>query len=93
MITDQQKKVLERAMYDAAILAGAHKNAVRDAAMLFESFFGEEVPEESYSLTGGNSKNEVGSLFNNYVNWEENYAGKSSKALVNKICKLMDKIE
>jgi hypothetical protein len=93
MITAQQKKVLERAMYDAAILAGAHRESVKRAALLFEQFFNEEVPEESYSIIGGNSKNEVGSLFNNYVNYEENYAGKSSKALVNKICKLMDKPE
>ena len=64
-------KALERALTRAAELSLRHADAVQAAEKAFEKAFGEEVPEEAFSGFVS-SKEEVGSLFNNFVNYSEN---------------------
>lgn len=94
MVTKKQLKKLERALEKAANLGAAHANAVRDAEHVFEEVFGEDVPEESYSIVSNSPAEEVGSLFNNFVNHSENMSGTDTVAgLVQKMADLMSKGE
>jgi hypothetical protein len=93
-LTKQQKRVLVSAFDDAANLAESHRYAVEKAARLFNQYFGEDVPEEAM---GGfaSSKEEVGSLFNNYVNYAENLTSDNATTLdlINKITDLMNEVD
>jgi hypothetical protein len=92
-LTKQQMKVLAKQLDHAATLAGAHAVAVEDSAHLFESFFGEEVPEECYTIVGGTNKNEAGLMFNEFAVHGENMIkgeNKSALDLVKKINELMN---
>jgi hypothetical protein len=88
--TDFKLVKLERALECAARLSSAHAEAVKAAEKVFEQTFGEDVPEESFKMTGGTNKNEVGHLFNEMVNHDENMGGDSLHALVLKMKKLME---
>lgn len=93
-LTKQQIRVLEAAFDKAANLSGAHALAVQSAERLFEQFFGESVPEEA--MSGFSSpKEEVGSLFNNYVCHDENMAGDNAttKDLIRMMEELMNMSE
>ena len=91
--TDFKLIKLERALERAARLSSVHAEAVKVAEKVFKQTFGEEVPEESFKITGGNNKNEVGHLFNEMVNHDENMGGDSLHALVLKMKKLMESEE
>jgi len=90
VVTKANLKKLEKAMVVAAELSFKHADAVQTAADAFEKAFGEDVPEECFTIVGGNSKEEVGSLFNNLVNHGENMSGKQTvEELVIEMVRLM----
>jgi len=88
--TDFKLIKLERALERAATLSSAHAQAVQVAEKVFAQTFGEDVPEESFKMVGATSKDEVGYLFNEIVNYDENMGGDSLHALVLKMKKLME---
>jgi hypothetical protein len=91
MVDKSHTKSLEVALARAANLSNRHADAVRAAGRAFETVFGVEVPEESYELSGGNSQNQVGSLFNNFVNHGENMSETDTvSGLVQTMKKLME---
>lgn len=79
-----------KALNKAAILEQKHTDAVRNAELVFLEVFGEDIPEENLTMEGNTGKEEVGSLFNNFVNHGENMAGNTIKELVQKINELME---
>lgn len=88
--TKFQLKKLERALDRAAKLANLHGEAVRVATQTFEETFDvAEVPEDAKFLQVTNSKEEVGSLFNEMVSHGENMAGNTTEALVARMAELM----
>ena len=90
--TKFQLKKLERVLDRAKKLSWLHADAVNVAIRIFEETFNvEEVPEECFSISGGNAKNEVGSLFNDFVNHGENMAGDNAttEELVTRMVELM----
>lgn len=91
--TDFKLVKLERALERAARLSSVHAEAVQTAEKVFEQTFGEEVPEESFGIGGGDNKSIVGSLFNNMVNHDENMGGDNLHTLVLKMKKLMESEE
>lgn len=91
-LTKQQIRVLSRAFDNAANLANAHAESVRRATLLFEKYFGEDVPEEA--MSGYSSqREEAGSLVNNYLSYGENMVGNNTEDLIKKIIALMENEE
>lgn len=91
MVSKVQLKNLEAVLNRAAMASIAHSDAVRAAEVAFVLAFGVDVPEESFSISGGDAKNEVGALFNSFVNYAENMSGPNNDVadLVQKMKKLM----
>jgi hypothetical protein len=90
MTSKENLKRLMKALNKAAILEQKHTDAVRNAELVFLEVFGEDIPEENLTMEGNTGKEEVGSLFNNFVNHGENMAGNTIKELVQKINELME---
>lgn len=90
MTSKENLKRLMKALNKAAILEQKHTDAVRNAELVFLEVFGEDIPEENFTMEGNTGKEEVGSLFNNFVNHGENMAGNTIKELVQKINELME---
>lgn len=91
--TKFQLKKLERALERAAKLSTIHAEAVRVVEDIFTETFGVNVPEESFSISGGIPTNEVGSLFNNFVNHGEDMAGNTTASIVARMAELMATVE
>lgn len=90
MASKKNLKALEMALERAAALSIQHGDAVQDAVAAFEKAFKQEVPEECFSICGGDSKNMAGSLFNDFVNHGENLSGQEGvEGLVLEMQKLM----
>jgi len=89
MVTKEKLNRLAKALNKAAVLEQKHTNAVQEAAKVFSEVFGEDLPEENLTMTGSDGKEEVGSLFNNFVNHGENMGGNTTKELVMKMNELM----
>jgi hypothetical protein len=90
MVNKKQIHKLESALYKAFVLGCKHTNAITESEKAFYELFGEDVPEENLHMMKSNNREEVGSLFNNFVNHGENMAGDSVKDLVEKMIELME---
>ena len=94
MVSQQKLKALEDTLARASSLAEEHGYAVREAEEAFMNAFGAVVPEEMGICSGAfaSSEEEVGGLFNNFVNHSENLSsGNTVKDLVSDMVKLMGK--
>jgi hypothetical protein len=90
MVSEANRKALIKALDKAADMAISHGDAVQEAERAFEKAFRQDLPEECFSISGGDSKNEAASLFNNFAVHGENMSGEPGvEGLVRKMEDLM----